>query len=327
MANGSYIITYEGNGGQNVPPPQTKTSGQALILTSDIPSKFIVLTYDPNGGTVTPSTRNIECVYLHWNTELDGSGTTYLPGDTYDKDEDMTLYAIWERTTLGELPTPTRLNCQFDAWTVTLNGVDSVSSSTVVSMNTTIYAKWKYEVTLNSNGGIISIISDTELNQVETVTLLKTHGVPLTIPNYQAYLVEESPDQPSGGGGGYTPPSSKQFKGWGLSSDTEVVSYKPGDNYLEDSPITLYAVYLINYYTVIFTDGYSGKTLKIYHDVPHGSSVEPPPDPVREGFTFSGWLGDYSHIIADTIIKAFWGFTPIWIMHNNTWMKYKPKED
>lgn len=325
-----YTVTFNANGGTNAPASQSKLEGDALTLTSSKPSKSYTVTYHPNGGSVSPTSKIVSCTFVSWNTKADGSGTSYASGSQYTADANVTLYAIWRNNTIGTLPTPTRANCQFHMWTTTLNGSNQVTSSYTVTRNITIYAKWKYAVVFNANGGILAITSGTTVTQQTTATLYKTHGVSLTIPtNYICYMTDSSTgsgsqDDP---GGNYTPSTSTQFSGWGTSSSTQTVSYKPGSSYISDNPTTLYAVYDINRYTVIFTDGYSGTVLKQYDNVPQGTGVTPPPDPVREGFTFSGWLGDYSCIMSNTTIEAFWGFTPIWIRHNGVWIKYEPEED
>lgn len=325
-----YTVTYNANGGTNAPSSQSKLEGDALTLTSAKPSKTYTVTYNPNGGSVSPTSKTVSCRFVSWNTRADGTGTSYASGSQYTADANVTLYAIWENVAVGTLPTPSRSSCQFHMWTTTLNGSNQVTSSYIVTQNMTIYAKWKYAVVFNANGGTLAITNGTTVTQQATATLYKTHGVALTIPtNYVCYLTDSSTgngteDEP---GGNYTPSTSTQFSGWGTSSTTETVSYRPGGSYTANSPTTLYAVYDINRYTVIFTDGYSGTVLKQYNDVPQGTGVTPPPDPVREGFTFSGWLGDYSCIMSNTTIEAFWGFTPIWIRHNDKWIKYEPKED
>lgn len=325
-----YTVTFNANGGTGAPGSQSKLEGDVLTLTTSRPSKSYMVTYNPNGGSVSPTSKTVSCRFVSWNTRADGTGTSYASGSQYTADVNVTLYAIWENVAIGTLPTPSRSNCQFHMWTTTLNGSNQVTSSYIVTQNITIYAKWKYAVVFNANGGTLAITNGTTVTQQTTATLYKTHGVALTIPtNYVCYLTDSSTgsgteDDP---GGEYTPSASNQFSGWGTSSNTETVSYRPGSSYITDSPTTLYAIYDINRYTVIFTDGYSGTVLKQYNDVPQGTGVTPPPDPVREGFTFSGWLGNYSCIMSNTTIEAFWGFTPIWIRHDSKWIKYEPKED
>lgn len=325
-----YTVTFNANGGTGAPGSQSKLEGDVLTLTTAKPSKSYTVTFNPNGGSVSPTTKTVSCRFVRWNTRADGTGTSYASGSQYTADSNVTLYAIWENVAIGTLPTPSRSSCQFHMWTTTLNGSNQVTSSYIVTQNITIYAKWKYAVVFNANGGILTITNGTTVTQQTTDTLYKTHGVALTIPtNYVCYITDTSTgsgteDDP---GGNYTPSTSTQFSGWGISSTTETVSYKPGSSYTTDSPVTLYAIYDINRYTVIFTDGYSGTVLKQYNDVPQGTGVTPPPDPVREGFTFSGWLGNYSCIMSDTTIEAFWGFTPIWIRQKGVWVKYEPKED
>lgn len=73
----SYEIAYDvGDECTTVIPTQTKTKGTALTLSTTIPTR--------QGYT-----------FSKWNTEEDGSGTSYSAGGTYSTDDDVTLYAIW----------------------------------------------------------------------------------------------------------------------------------------------------------------------------------------------------------------------------------------
>lgn len=78
------IITYNGNGGSNVPASQTKTFGTNLTLSTTIPTR-------------------VGYKFASWNTKADGTGTTYQPGSTYTSNTATTLYAIWQR--VAQAPT------------------------------------------------------------------------------------------------------------------------------------------------------------------------------------------------------------------------------
>lgn len=78
------IVSYNGNGGANVPASQTKTYGTNLTLSGTVPTR--------TGYQFTG-----------WNTKADGTGTTYQPGGTYTQNVAVTLYAIWKR--VAQAPT------------------------------------------------------------------------------------------------------------------------------------------------------------------------------------------------------------------------------
>lgn len=86
----SYTITYNANGGTGAPSSQTKGYGDALTLSTTVPTRT-----DYN--------------FLGWNTKADGTGTTYGAGSTYPatSNADATLYAKWEpaytRPTISDL--------------------------------------------------------------------------------------------------------------------------------------------------------------------------------------------------------------------------------
>lgn len=68
------------------------------------------------------------------------------------------------------------------------------------------------------------------------------------------------------------------------------------------SDLTVTAQYTINSYTVTFKD-WDGSTLKT-QTVNHGSNATPPSNPVRDGYTFTGWSGNYNNITSNVDIVA-----------------------
>lgn len=75
-ARPSYDVTYNANGGTGAPSKQTKWYGENLALTSSKPSRT-------------------NYVFKSWNTQANGSGTTYNPGATYTANVALALYAQW----------------------------------------------------------------------------------------------------------------------------------------------------------------------------------------------------------------------------------------
>jgi len=162
----TYTVKYNANGGSGAPSSQTKTYGKTLTLTSSKPTRTgytfskwntksdgsgtnysaggsytanaavtlyakwtantYTLTYNANGGTVSPASKTITF------------GSTY-----------------------GTLPTPTRTGYTFGGWYTAASGGSAVSASTSVSTtgNRTIYAHWTpitYSITYNYDGGSVS---------------------------------------------------------------------------------------------------------------------------------------------------------------------------
>ena len=74
-----YTITYNANGGIGAPSSQTKTYGQPLTLSSTKPTRA--------GYT-----------FLGWSTNSSATIATYQPGTSYNNNENVTLYAVWEKS-------------------------------------------------------------------------------------------------------------------------------------------------------------------------------------------------------------------------------------
>ena len=96
-------------------------------------------------------------------------------------------------------------------------------------------------------------------------------------------------------GGSATPPTPTRtgydFTGWSGGSYTNVTSN-----------VVLTAQYSIKTFTVRFLD-WNNDVLDT-QTINHGSNATPPPNPTRDGYTFTGWSGDYINITADTDIVA-----------------------
>lgn len=80
-----------------------------------------IVAFDPNGGTVTEGTREVEY-----------------------------------NTVVGELPVPERANYTFDGWYTALEGGTKISSGTYINGNATYYAHWKIRLNFDPNGGRIT---------------------------------------------------------------------------------------------------------------------------------------------------------------------------
>ncbi len=73
-----YTITYDANGGKNPPAPQVKVQFTPAALTTDMP------VYEGY-------------VFAGWAESSTASTATYRAGDTYVKEGNVTLYAVWEK--------------------------------------------------------------------------------------------------------------------------------------------------------------------------------------------------------------------------------------
>ncbi len=149
-----YRVTYDGNG---------HTGG---IVPNDVSRYF-------NGNTVVvyegePEKENY--IFGGWNTESDGSGTTYKTGDTFTITEDTTLYAHWteidipeDKITVSfetnggtEIPlqiveenlairpdNPTRAGYRFMGWFKDGSLMEEFDFNTPVTEDLILYAKWE----------------------------------------------------------------------------------------------------------------------------------------------------------------------------------------
>lgn len=96
----AYTIAYNANGGTNAPASQAKTPGEELTLASTIPTRT-------------------DWYFLGWTESADAGTAAYLPGGSFTKDADTTLYAVWAQpdfvlpTALTTIENEAFANCAF----------------------------------------------------------------------------------------------------------------------------------------------------------------------------------------------------------------------
>ncbi|NLP48933.1 MAG: hypothetical protein GX345_08360 [Clostridiales bacterium] len=275
----------------------TSTNGATVNLYAQWNANTYTLTYDANGGSVSPGSKTV----------------------TYD-------------STYGTLPTPTRIGYSFKGWYTASTGGTQVTSSTTVktASNHKIYAQWtinQYTISFNSDGG--SAVSSITQNYGTTVTPpsnpTKTGysfsgwnpTVPTTMPaqntNCKAQWTPISYTvayNGNGATGGSTASSSHtygvakaltsngfnktgyNFAGWNSKADGSGTNYTNGQSVsnlttTNNATVTLYAQWTVNEYTISFNSNGGSAVAPIKQN--YGTTVTPPANPTRTGYTFEGW--------------------------------------
>ncbi len=278
----------------------------SLIITKDITlfAQWAVphtVTFNANGGTGTDYAQtvpeNISTIIMennftkegkilaYWNTESDGTGTTYLDARAATFDADVTLYAIWKTPCTVSFETnggnilenqivaegnnasvpaaPKKDGYRFMGW-FTDSELDSpFDFATPISEDTVLYASWKKILTLtyNANGGDGEIIEQTLLEGDE-ITLRENT---FTRTDYG-------------------------FACWNTSNDGSGDRYDDQETFIPTESMTLYAQWGKTC-TLTFSknsDDAEGSMEEI--SSPAGSSVSLPASLfTRTGYYVSGW--------------------------------------
>lgn len=150
-------IGFNDNGGSGGPGNQTKTIGTALTVPfkSPIKSSTVIngytITFSDSIGTPDYSTYStggaIDYNFLYWNTASDGTGTKYMPGDSYTGDTAATLYAIYGGTKgpSGKVPLPQSISTThlLKGWARGSASGTMVDNWYTPTQNETLYAVWE----------------------------------------------------------------------------------------------------------------------------------------------------------------------------------------
>ena len=125
----------------NIVPENLCGAGYIPVTKKDENDKYTVtipltITFDANGGVVTSTTAN-----------TNGAGT------------------------LGELPTPVRDGYRFNGWFTAASGGIMITTSTVFSASTTVYAQWTYVSNPSSGGSYRDTSYDVAIDKTENGTV------------------------------------------------------------------------------------------------------------------------------------------------------------
>lgn len=284
--------------------------------------------------------------FIGWNTDSDGEGDFFEPGDTYTMGSTaVTFYAVWEHdatytiTYHGNLnetgSAPEDMNIyyegdeatvldhnslsregySFDSWNTEEDGsglwYDPEGQITIGTENINLYAQWildeRYSVIYERNGATEGDNPDDDIRYLE--------GDEVTVL-----------DQGSLAWHGH------QFIGWNTEEDGSGDWYYPEDTFNhDDSDLILHAQWEEdNQFTVSFesTDADSGVAPDSISDYATDQINIPSCDLVRSGFVCTGWSteqdgsGDFyttdDHLIIGTEDVVLY---PVWVSTNNTVVK------
>ena len=276
----AYTIHYDPNGGSNAPADQLKGHGVDIALTSNTP--FL------NGYS-----------FVGWATDPNAAKADYVSGATYTLDQDITLYAVWSLNTYtvsynanggsgapeSQTKTygvdltlsdtvPTRTGYTFQGWSTSSYSSASVNylpgGTYSGNSDLTLYAVWKaetYTVHFDLNGG------KPGYNDNDTYfpgDLTKTYGQSLRL---DAYAHREG----------------HRFLGWARDPAATEAEYAAYDYYYDNAPVTLYAVWKVYTFPVVYVVGKGAvgpeSTVKTWGvDLTLSDMV-----PTAEGYDFMGW--------------------------------------
>ena len=250
------------------------------------------ITFNPNGGSVTEPTRNVEngnpigtlpeptrngYGFVGWFTLQEGgdeiNASTLVTSDT-------TYFAHWteictitfnpnggtvaenEREVLpgeevGTLPIPTREGYRFDGWFTLAEGGNEISASTLVTANATYFAHWTkiHTITFNPNGGTVENGTKAVIDGEELGTL--------PTPTREGY----------------------RFDGWFTLAEG-------GDEISASTVPTTDVTYFAHWskkHTITFNPN-EGTVAEGERTVVDGETVGTLPVPTRSGYVFDGWF-------------------------------------
>lgn len=167
-----YTVTYHSNGGNSTPAPQRVNAGETVTLAGAI-------------------SRNADSSYIyefsHWNTNSSGTGTSYDAGQTIPVNDNIDLYAQWNKTAITPV-TPTteyywyvgQTQPTVDNYTSLANQVNGYTSP--IEYTNTSGVRGRSYILIHNSKSIASIIG-----KVSGGNISFSEDTSINIPNYKVY--------------------------------------------------------------------------------------------------------------------------------------------
>jgi len=291
----NYIITFNANGGTGGTGPAAMDYGSALTAPTVVKTGYTFMGWDPEVPATVPANDQIYTAQWTGNTYTvsfnAGSGTV-SPTDK----------VVTYGNAYGDLPVPTLEGFVFKGWW-TESGTEVTGASTVsIARDHTLYSRWDiayHTLTLKLNNGTnadyLSLSLEYKVRVLFDYFYSNPAGGDPEIPDPNLYYitydyeyyVPSSPGYSSLYTVGYSPPtrSGYTFVGWSESPAGSSISYSTT---IENTDITMYAVWVSNHKSTIVFDSNGGTAVApITQD--EGTAVTLPQDPVKAGYIFAGW--------------------------------------
>ena len=187
----------------------TSNSPYNLDETVDIEtvwgSNYKTISFDANGGTGSmssikvPTSENTRLKYNlftrkdyrfdYWNTEPDGSGTTYTNGSLINTNKDLTLYAQWNESTNPI----TNISLNKNSLNLTIG-----NSSTLVATITPTDTTDKKDITWTSSNSSVASVINGKVTAIKAGTTTITATTSNNLKATCMVTVAEQPEYPTG---------------------------------------------------------------------------------------------------------------------------------
>ena len=207
-------------------------------------------------------------IYAHWKAKVYTVSFNAMGGSCNTGEKTVTYGAAY-----GILPVPVKKGQNFRGWFLEDSETERITSSSLVDLsgNITLYALWspkEIKLTFDGNGGTGGITEKTVI------------------------FGEEYGDLPLAERKGYS------FVGWALP-ESKGATVSSGNIVTDDEDTTLYAMWKVNSYNVIFDA--NGGTCQTYKaEVKYDSTYGTLPHPQRSGYSFAGW---YTSLTGGTAVE------------------------
>ena len=118
--------------------------GNATFVTPNLPDNSVRVTFNPMGGTISQSYRDIARSKLGYSTSSSATTAQYSQGATINTSSNMNLYPVYGDATLQKstIPDPTRSGYLFQGWYYDSACTNPVGATITTKTNIIIYAKW-----------------------------------------------------------------------------------------------------------------------------------------------------------------------------------------